>query len=66
MVEAPFLWTLAALNILPVYEEQLTEREEEQRYGFLRLGRRRITVQEMKSVKLEGENLNDIYYYKGN
>lgn len=63
MIEAPFLWTLAELGIIPVYREELFEWEETKGWGPLK---KTITFSEIRNVKLDENNLSGLLYYPAN
>lgn len=65
MVEAPFLWTLAVLGILPVCQEEQKTFEREERTGLL--GWRRNTVKYQQTVieRIKPEELKEkLFYHK--
>lgn len=58
MIEAPFLWTLAVLGIIPVYNEELVTKERKKMFGLIS-----ETYQELDNVLVKPEEKFKIFYY---
>lgn len=60
MIEAPFLWTLAELGIIPAYKEKEVEWEETRGLGPFK---KTVTYTKTDNVRLGGDELKELLYY---
>ena len=58
MIEGPFLWTLAALGIIPVYKEELVTRQRKKMFGLMS-----ETYQQLENVLVSSQDIKKIFYY---
>ncbi|WP_296875396.1 hypothetical protein [Thomasclavelia sp.] len=58
MIEGPFLWTLAALGIIPVYKEEIVTKQRKKMFGLVT-----ETYQEIENVLVTPDQIGKIFYY---